>query len=314
MPEHPLNAATRHLLDKIRQANFPPIYTMPVEQARAGYQMSVGALAEPPVPVARVEDFSIPGGAGQPMRARLWADSKSAGLPVLLYVHGGGFVVGAIETCESMCRQVAKQSGAAVVAIDYRLAPEHKFPAGLDDAFAAVRWLVAEGSGLGLDGTRIAVGGDSAGATITASTAILARDAGIRLALQLMFYPSVQTGTLTDSFARYSRELLLSRELMAWFDEQYKDPSKPEDWKRQPLKAPSLAGLAPAWIGLAECDALADDGRLYADALRAAGVPVELREWPGVIHDFINMGRFLPEAAQAHTAVALALRQAFAGG
>lgn len=311
MPEHPLTSATRHLLEKIRQAGFPPIYTLPIEQARFGYMASVQTMAQPSAPVARVEDFYIPTPYGSKLRARLWAPTEAANLPVLLYIHGGGFVIGSIESCESMCRQIALQSGAAVVAIDYRLAPEHKLPAAFDDCFAALEWLAAHGHELGLDGTRLAVGGDSAGGTLSASTAIHARNKGIPLALQMLFYPSVQTTQMTESFATYSRELLLSRELLAWFDQQYKDPSQPADWRRQPLTA-DLKGVAPAWIGLAECDALADDGRMYAEALQKAGVPAELRVWPGVIHDFINMGRFLPEAAEAHSACALALKQAFA--
>lgn len=311
MSEHPLTAATRALLQRIREASFPPIYTLPVEQARAAYVMSVATLGVPPAALPRVENFQIPGGAGQPMAVRLLAPSTDAGLPVLMYLHGGGFVIGGLDTCDSMCRQLALQSGAAVLAVDYRLAPEHRHPAALEDCFAALQWLVRDGASRGLDATRIAVAGDSAGGTLTASTALLARDAGIPLVLQAMFYPSVQTDRLTESFTRYSREMLLSAELMAWFDQQYQDPSRPADWRRQPLYAPSHAGLAPAWIGLAECDALADDGRLYAEVLRQAGVPVELREWPGVIHDFISMGRFIPEAAQAHATLAQALKQAF---
>lgn len=315
MSHHPLTPAARHLLEKIRQAGFPPIHTLPVEQARMGYLVSVQTMATPGPALTRVEDFSIPTPHGAALRARLWSDQPRDAArpqPVLLYLHGGGFVIGSIETCEAMCRQIAQASGAAVVAIDYRLAPEHKFPAPFLDCFAALDWLAAQAATLGLDAQRIAVGGDSAGGTLAAACALHARDAGLKLALQVLIYPSVQTSQLTESLATYSRELLLSRELMAWFDQQYKDPATPYDWRRQPLLAPSHAGLAPAWIGLAECDALADDGRMYAQALQAAGVPVQLCIWPGVIHDFINMGRFLPEAGELHAAVAQALKQAFA--
>lgn len=300
---------TRALLDKVKRAGFPPIYKLPVQQARVAYRAGVAASELPHAPLARVEDFHIPGPAG-PIRARLWANSHDPEQPVLLYLHGGGFVIGCIETCESMCRQLAFQSGAAVVAIDYRLAPEHKYPAGLEDCWAAYQWLVEHGRTMGLNGQRIAVGGDSAGGTLSAAVALMARDAGLPLALQALVYPSVQTRSVTESFKAFSQETLLSAELMSWFESQTMGDSLDHDWHREPLHAPSHRGVAPAWIGLAECDALTDEGHLYAQALREAGVPVEVREWPGVIHDFINMGRFLPEALELHKAMAEAVRKA----
>ena len=300
---------TKLLLDNVKRAGFTPIHQLPVAQARVAYMAGVGASELPNVPLVRVENFHIPGPAGA-VRARLWADSHDPEQPVLLYLHGGGFVIGSIETCESMCRQLAKQSGVAVVAIDYRLAPEHKYPAGLEDCWAAFQWLVEHGHSKGLDGGRIAVGGDSAGGTLSASVALMARDAGVPLALQALVYPSVQTRLTTESFKAYSRDTLLSAELMAWFDQQTIGPALKEAWHREPLYAPDHRGVAPAWIGLAECDALADDGHLYAAKLREAGVNVALREWPGVIHDFINMGRFLPEALQLQSEMAAVVRQA----
>lgn len=302
------SALTRTLLENVKRAGFPPIYELPLDKARSAYKSAVGAMALPHVPVARVQDVSIPGPAGA-IRARLWAPSEAAGLPVLLYLHGGGFVIGSIETCEAMCRQLAVQSGVAVLAIDYRLAPEHKYPAGLQDSWAAFNWLVQQGHTLGLDGSRIAVGGDSAGGTLAAAVALLARDEGIPVALQALFYPSVQTRAATASFKAFSRGTLLNAEQMQWFDEQARGGPMTHDWHREPLHAPHHAKVAPAWIGLAECDALTDEGLQYAEALRAAGVPVEVRVWPGVIHDFINMGRFLPEAAQAHSELAAALKK-----
>ena len=305
----PFTQLTQMLLDNVKRAGFPPMHTLPVAQARQAYRAGVGATAFPPVPLARVEDFHISGPAGD-IPARLWSDSHEADQPVLLYLHGGGFVIGCIDTCEAMCRQVAKQSGAAVVAIDYRLCPEHKYPAGLQDAWAAFQWLVAHGASVGVNGQRIAVGGDSAGGTLAACVALMARDAGLPLALQALIYPSVQTRAATESFKTFSRNTLLSAELMHWFDVQARGGHLDQAWHREPLYAPKHQGVAPAWIGLAECDALADEGRQYADKLRAAGVPVELREWPGVIHDFINMGRFLPEAAQLHAELARVVKQA----
>ncbi len=307
-----LNTATRALMDNIKRAGFPPLHQQGAQMARQSYRMGVGASEVPRAPMARIENYSIPARSGHSIPARLWAPTDAPGLPVMLYLHGGGFVIGGIDTCEAMCRSVAAQSGVAVVAIDYRLAPEHKYPAGLQDSWAALQWLVEHGASMGLDPRRIAVGGDSAGGTLAASTALLARDAGIPLALQALFYPSVQTRSHTESYKAFSRNTLLSAELMAWFEQNARGGQLDHDWHREPLHAPSHAAVAPAWIGLAQCDPLTDEGHQYAQALRDAGVAVTLKVWPGVIHDFINMGRFLPEAAQAHADLAQALKQAFA--
>jgi acetyl esterase len=309
-PRSPFTPAVQALMDNVKRAGFPPIHTQPIEQARQSYKIGVGATAHPPLPVARTEDFTIPGPAGA-LRARLWAASTEPGLPVLLYLHGGGFVIGGIETCESMCTVLAQHSGGAVVAVDYRLAPENRFPAGLDDSFAALQWLADHGHTKGLDASRIAVGGDSAGGTLAAATALLARDAGIPLVLQALFYPSVQLGMKTDSLLTYSANTLLSWDLMHWFETNARGGELRQRWHREPLHAPDHRGVAPAWIGLAECDPLTDEGKLYAQKLKDAGVPAELTVWPGVIHDFINLGRFIPEAAQAHQQLAAALKRAY---
>ena len=311
-PRSPFTPAVQALMENIQRAGFPPVHTQTIEQARQSYKIGVGATAHPPLPMARVEDFTIPGPGGD-MRARLWAASTEPDLPVLLYLHGGGFVIGGIETCESMCTVLAQHSGGAVVALDYRLAPENRFPAGLDDSFAALQWLAEHGHGKGLDRRRIAVGGDSAGGTLAASTALLARDAGIPLVLQALFYPSVQLGMKTDSLLTYSANTLLSWDLMHWFETNARGGELRQRWHREPLHAPDHRGLAPAWIGLAECDPLTDEGKLYAQKLQQAGVPTELTVWPGVIHDFINLGRFIPEAELAHRQLAEALRRAYGG-
>jgi acetyl esterase len=308
-----LNEQTRVLLDNIARAGFPPLHTLPMDQARLSYRMGIGASTVRPVALPRVEDFTIPGPSGHAIPARLYAPSTEANLPVMLYMHGGGFVIGCIDTCDAMCRSVAQQAGVAVVAIDYRLAPEHKFPAGLHDTWDAFQWLAREAHTLGLDASRMAVGGDSAGATLAATAALMARDAGLPLRLQALFYPSVQTSMATDSLKAFAKGLILDAGVMAWFDAHARQAGVPDDWHREPLKAANHQGLAPAWISVAECDPLADDGRLYADKLKAASVPTELVVWPGTVHDFINLGRFIPQAALAHTAMAQALRQALLG-
>ena len=307
-----LNTATRALMDNIKRAGFPPLHQQGAMLARQSYRMGVGASEVPRAPMARTQDFSIPGRGGHTLPARLWAPLDAAHLPVMLYLHGGGFVIGGIDTCEAMCRSVAAQSGVAVVALDYRLAPEHKYPAALDDTWDAIEWLRREGDGMGLDTSRLALGGDSAGGTLTASAALMCRDASVPLRLQAMFYPSVQLSLQTESFKAFSKGLMLDADLMAWFDQQYQVPGQALDWRREPLKADSHAGVAPAWIGLAQCDPLADDGRLYAAALQKSGVAAEVQVYDGTVHDFINMGRFLPQAAQAHADLARALKHALA--
>lgn len=308
-----LNAFTRSLVDNIARAAFPPLHALPVAMARQSYSKAVSISEAPRVDVPRVEDLRIPVRGGRSVVARLWAPSHDAGLPVMLYLHGGGFVIGGIDTCEGMCRAVAKLSGAAVLAIDYRLAPEHPFPAALEDAWDALQWLAASAESLGLDGQRVAVGGDSAGGTLAASVALMARDAGMPLRLQALFYPSVQTREVTPSRQQFGQGLVLDESMMRWFESQAVPKEQANTWQREPLHAPTHAGLAPAWIGIAQCDPLADDGRLYAGALQAAKVPVKLVEFAGTVHDFINMGRFLPQAAEAHAAMAEALKQAFKG-
>ncbi len=307
------NDMTRALMANVQRTGFPPLHTLSIEQARRAYSASVGAMEGGRASVPRVEDFLIPGPVGL-MRARLWApvarELHADLLPVMLWMHGGGFVVGGIDTCEAMCRSVVAQSGVAVVALEYRLAPEHKYPAALDDCFAAVRWLANHGHTLGLNGSHLAVGGDSAGGNLAASSALMARDAGIPLALQALFYPSVQSSMQTESYQRYAQGTLLTAELMRWFEINARVKDEPIDWRREPLRA-DHRGVAPAWMGLAECDALYDEGQLYADKLREAGVPTEVHVWPGVLHDFINMKRFIPEAAQAHTALAEVLQRTF---
>lgn len=308
-----LNDFTRNLVENITKAAFPPLHALPVALARQSYSKAVSISEVPRVEVPRVEDLSIPTRDGHQLAARLWAPSTDAGLPVMLYLHGGGFVIGGIDTCEAMCRAVAQQSGAAVVAIDYRLAPEHPFPKPLEDTWDALQWLARSAASLGLDATRLAVGGDSAGGTLAASVALLARDAGLPLRLQALFYPSVQTREVTLSRQQFGSGLVLDESMMRWFESHSVPKEHANTWQREPLHAASHVGVAPAWIGIAQCDPLADDGRLYADALKKAKVPVQLVEFAGTVHDFINMGRFLPQAAEAHTAVALALKQAFQG-
>ena len=298
------------LLDRIRRAGRPPFHAMTPAAARAAYEAAAEVLEPPRARLARVEDFALPGGDGQPLRARLYAATHEF-LPLLLYLHGGGFVIGSLETHDSLCRQLALRSGGALVALDYRLAPEHRFPAAVDDAWAAMHWLASNAETLGLDGGRLAVGGDSAGGTLAAVCALHARDRGLKLALQLLITPGTTAHADTASHRLYANGFLLDAAVIDWFFEHAIDRGQRSDWRFAPLCADDLDGVAPACVILAECDPLVDEGIAYADRLRTAGVPVALELYRGLTHDFIKMGRVLKEAGHAQAAAATALRQAW---
>jgi acetyl esterase len=300
----------RGVLDGIRRANRPPFHSMTPQAARDAYVKAAEVLEPPRAPLARVSDFSIPAFDATPLPARLYAPSD-AELPVLLYLHGGGFTIGGLQTHDSLCRQLALRSGGAVVALDYRLAPEHRFPTAVDDSWAAMRWLVEQGGSVGLDGSRLAVGGDSAGGTLAAVCALHARDIGLPLALQLLITPGTTAHADTPSHRRFAEGFLLDAVSIEWFFRQFIDERDRTDWRFAPLLAEELHGAAPACVILAECDPLVDEGIAYADRLRLEGVPVQLELYRGLVHDFIKMGRAIPEAALAQQAAAGALRHAW---
>ncbi len=297
------------VVERMARAAHPPLHTLTPQAARAAYEKGAGVLEVPKSELARIEDFTLPARDGHTLPARLYAPSHDV-LPVLVYFHGGGFTVGSIATHDTLCRVLSAQSGCAVVSVGYRLAPEHRFPTAHDDAWDAVQFVAAEGRALGLDASRLALGGDSAGGTLAAVCAILARDAGLPIALQMLFYPGTTAHQDTESHRRFAVGPLLDAELIAWFFDQYCDRADRTDWRFAPLNADDVDGVAPAWIGLAECDPLVDEGVAYADKLRAAGVAVELEIYRGVIHEFVKMGRAVPEALRAHADAAGALRRA----
>jgi acetyl esterase len=316
MSTHLLTPAMAGLLDRIRRAGRPPLYAMSPPQARAAYEAAAEVLEPPRAPLARVEALALPGGDGLPRPARLYAplaraDAPARGLPALLYLHGGGFVVGGLETHDSLCRQLARRSDGAVIALDYRLAPEHPFPAAVDDTWAALGWLVDHAGTLGLDAARLAIGGDSAGGTLAAVGAIHARDRGWPLALQLLVTPGTAAHADTPSHRLFAQGFLIDAPTIAWFFDHCCPAHHRRDWRFAPLEAPDLEGVAPACVMLAECDPLVDEGIAYADRLRAAGVPVRLELVRGMTHDFIKMGRVLKEAGQAQQAAADALKEAW---
>lgn len=308
-PSTLLTPAMQGLLDRIQRAHRSPFHALSPAQARSAYLAGAEVLDLPRARLPRVEALELPGGDGLPRPARLYAPS-SASLPVLLYLHGGGFVVGGLETHDSMCRQLALRAGVAVVALDYRLAPEHPFPAAVEDSWAALQALAADAPALGLQPGALAVGGDSAGGTLAAVAALHARDAGLPLALQLLITPGTTAHADTPSHRLFANGFLLDAATIAWFFDHYIPRGLRSDWRFAPLEA-EVDGVAPAFVLLAECDPLVDEGLAFADKLRAAGVPVGLELVRGMTHDFIKMGRVLKEAGQALDACALALREAF---
>lgn len=311
-PDLPLTAQMRAVLQGMARAARPPLHTLTPDAARAAYEAGSGVLEINPAELARVQDLAIPARDGASLPARLYAASADAGLPVLLYLHGGGFTIGSVQTHDVLCRELAHLSGAAVLSLDYRLAPEHRFPVASNDSWDALTWLAQHAGDWGLDAARLAIGGDSAGGTLAAAGAIMARDAGLPLALQLLFYPGTTAHQDTPSHEAFRDGPILDKVAIAWFFDQYiPDHAEREDWRFAPLLAPDVDGVAPAWIGLAECDPLVDEGIAWADRLRAAGVAVDLEIYRGVTHEFIKMGRALPEARQAHRDAAHALRRAF---
>jgi acetyl esterase len=247
------------------------------------------------------------------MPARLYAPDSAGNppLPVLLYMHGGGFTVGSLTTHDVLCRQLSRHGHCAVVSLEYRLAPEHRFPTAVHDSWDALNWLHQNGQTLGLDTGRLAVGGDSAGGTLSAVCALMARDAGLKLALQLLFYPGCGGRQDTPSHHTFAEGFMLDKATIDWFFKGYIDPADRDDWRFAPGNASDHSGLAPAWIGLAECDPLVDEGVRYADTLRQAGVPVDLEIYKGVVHGFITMGRAIPDALIAHADAGRALKLAF---
>ena len=299
------------VVERMARAGQPPLNALAPEDARAAYEKGAGVLEVPKPALSRVEDLSIAARDGFSIPARLYAPSHDL-LPVLVYFHGGGFTVGSIRTHDTLCRVLSRDAGCAVVSVDYRLAPEYKFPTATNDAWDAVQFIAGQGAAqLGVDGRRLALGGDSAGGTLAASCAIMARDTGLAVALQMLFYPGMAAHQDTDSHRRFAEGPLLTRALIDYFFAGYvRTPADRDDWRFAPLNADDVDGVAPAWIGLAECDPVVDEGIAYADKLRTAGVPVDLEIYRGVIHEFVKMGRAIPEALTAQADAARALRGA----
>jgi acetyl esterase len=304
----------RTALEALAKANLPAIESLTPAQAREQINAMARARGGEPAPIARTEDRAVPGPAG-PIPVRVYWPNATGTLPAVLYFHGGGHVIGNLDTHDRIVRNLCAGAEAVFISVDYRMGPEHRFPAAVDDSWAALQWLVAAAPGLGVDPGQIAVCGDSAGANLAAVVALLARDAaGPPIKLQALVYPVADYGFGTPSYERYASGYgVLTRAAMAWFRNHYlATPADAEDWRASPLKAASLAGVAPAIVVAAECDVLHDEGARYADALRRAGVAVEYEDYAGMIHGFFGMAPDVDGAVAAQGRVASALKRALA--
>lgn len=309
----PLDPQAQKVLDLLHAPGSPPVYTQPIETARAMVKATY-ATDEAPEPVHRVEQLQIPGPDGY-LSARMYCPDVHGPLPVLLYFHGGGWVVNDIDTHDGICRSLANATPCIVVSVAMRQAPEAKFPAPVYDCFASAQWLAANAVALGGDPQRIAVGGDSAGGNLAAAVTLLARDrGGPHLVFQLLIYPVTdyyEPGT--PSYDENGEGFTLDRAFMVWAWENYltskEDANNP---LAAPLKAPDLSGLPPAFIMTAEYDVLRDEGEMYARRLRDAGVRVTCKRYQGMMHGFIIRPKILDKGKQGLADAAEALRDAFA--
>ncbi|WP_315833681.1 alpha/beta hydrolase [Bradyrhizobium prioriisuperbiae] len=291
------------VLQAFREAGRPPYETLTPQEARE-YYLAARLVTNPdPPPVASVETLAIPGPDGS-IPARLYKPQtlrQSGGQsPCLVFFHGGGWVIGNLDSHDVACRTLANEGQLLVISVDYRLAPEHKFPAAADDAIAATNWIADNAKQLGIDTTQLFVGGDSAGGNLAAIVAITAREAGPKLAGQVLIYPATDFAMTHPSHSEPETDCLLTHSVIRWFRDHYlNSPADIENWKASPLRVKTFAGLPPAFVLTAGGDPLRDEGDDYAKRLAEAGVTVTYQTYPGQFHGFITMGKLLPKAGVA---------------
>ena len=312
MPD--LHPQIQQVLKVMAEMDLKPIEAMTPAEAREQMEATARSRKVEPLPISGIEERTVPGPLGD-IRLRIYWPNRAVPVPAIVYFHGGGHVIGSLDTHDVIARNLCAGAEALVASVDYRMGPEHKFPAAVEDSLAALQWVYANAVSLGADPDRIGVHGDSAGANLAAVVALLARDAGSpRLRLQSLVYPIADYSLVGDSYEEYAAGYgILTRGAMVWFRDHYlRGPEDAEDWRASPIKAPSLAGVAPAIVITAERDVLHDDGKDYAVALQRAGVQVEYREYAGMTHAFFGMAPAVDAAMDAQRVVWAAFKQAFA--
>ena len=306
----PLDPDMKALLDQMAAAKVPAFHQMTPQAARE--QMARRTAGGDTVPVARVEDRKVAGPNGD-IPIRIYTPNGNGPFGVLVYFHGGGWVVGSIEMTDQPCRMITNESGCVTVSVDYRLAPEHKFPAGPEDCYAATMWVAENASAIGCDTKRIAVGGTSAGGTLAAATALMARDRGApKIFYQLLVYPATQRELNTPSQKQFAEDgYILSRADMEWFWGHYlASDADARNPYACPARAETLAGLPQAQVITAEYDPLRDEGEAFAARLHEEGVATVLKRYYGVTHGFFGMPSFLEKSRRAIAEASAALRSA----
>lgn len=315
MMSEKVDANVRLLLDALAAQGYPPMESLPPAEARKLAAEILGAVSGAAEPLRSVETLRIPGPGGE-IPIRVYTPESAPPHPGLVYFHGGGWVVCDLDTHDVVCSALAHRAGAVVVSVDYRLAPEHKFPAAVEDCYAATVWTAANAERLGIDRNRISVGGDSAGGTLAAVISLKSRqENGPDLALQVMVYPVTNLSSFTtESYREFGEDHQLTKVQMEWFRDHYL--AREQD-ARHPYASPLLerdvSGLPPALVITAECDPLRDEGEAYARRLRDAGVPVTCRRYPGMVHPFFSMPGAVPQAREAFQQVADAVKTARRG-
>ena len=288
-----------------------PGFFPPLPELRQQLRVMVSLMDEPAPALPRIENIRIPGPAGE-IPARVYAPSAATTpRPAVAYFHGGGWVQGDLETHHGLCARLSKHAGVLVVAVDYRLAPEHKFPAAVEDCLAAYCWLRTKGRDVGVDIGRVAVAGDSAGGNLSAVVSQLAASSGVPApTCQVLIYPAVDFSLETSSHRELTDGHVIPRDRILWYMEQYlKSDADKSDLRASPLRTPSLEGQPPAMIVTAGFDPLRDEGRAYGDRLREAGVDVVYREYPGQIHAFVSLTKAIPQGVACTLEIAQYLRQ-----
>ena len=312
----PLDPVLKSFLDQMAAVPGPKMWDMTPADARQAFVALLQLAGPKDVPIGKTENLAAPGPRGEiPVRLYSPVAAGSEALPVLVYYHGGGFVIGDLDTHDGLCRMIANDAGCRVVAVHYGLAPENKYPAAVDDAFAALTWVESSAARLGVDANRIAVGGDSAGGALAAVVAQMAKHRGSpNLVFQMLLFPVTQIGGDTSSLREFAVGYFLEKKTLDWFFAHYlPENTETSNPKISPLRAKDVSGLPPAYVVLGGYDPLHDEGLQYAEKLRAAGVQVTVADYSDMVHCFLYLQTVLPQAREAVESAARALRLALTG-